>query len=83
MIAAALLDKLRARGPIGFATDAAELAAACTVVAAWSALCAAGALAVVVVAAPCAAWELLTRAPAGTCRCVNSFDECRCGRGAP
>jgi hypothetical protein len=61
MILAALRDKLAARGPLGFATDAAELAAACTVVATWSAICAAGALAGVVVAAPFVAWELLTR----------------------
>jgi hypothetical protein len=76
----ALRSKFEQRGALGFAADAFELAVASGVNATWSGLCVAGALTVLFVGAPFAAWELLARAPAGECRCVTSFDECRCGR---
>lgn len=82
MILAALRDKLRARGPLGFAADAAELACACGVIAAWSTLCGAGAVTVVVVAAPFVAWELLTRPSAPRAHrcdaaCASAQTSCR------
>jgi len=61
VIWSALRQKLRARGPLGFARDAAELAASCYVVAAWQVALGAAALTAGVVAAPFIAWELLVR----------------------
>ena len=81
MILAALRQKLATRGPLGFARDAAELALACAVVSVTSGAMLAGAVGGIVVAAPFLAWRLLTEPRPSECTCLNSFDECRCGRG--
>lgn len=69
MILAALKQKLRARGPLGFPTADAELAVACAVIG-LEAFAIAGAAATVAVAAvvssPALALELLTRPRAGS-----------------
>jgi hypothetical protein len=57
----ALRAKLRDRGPLGFARDAAELAASCYVVAVWQVALGAAAIGAGVVAAPFIAWDLLVR----------------------
>ncbi len=83
MIWAALEDKYRTRGPVGIAADIVEVAAASYVVGAYELMFGSAALALLIVASPFLAWDALARPRASACTCVNSFDECRCGRGRP
>lgn len=65
MILAALRQKLRARGALGFAADATELAFGCFVVGVYQFVLAGGAVAGVVVSLPLLAFEILVRPRAG------------------
>ena len=78
MILAALRAKLREKGITETACDAAATVSA---VIWWSSLYGVLAGLLVGVAIPIVAFELVVAALPGGCRCVNSHDECRCGRG--
>lgn len=75
MILAALRAKFAARGPLGFASDAAELALACTIVGVSALAMAGAALAAAVVGTPVLAWELLAR-PREDSDVPSTTDDC-------
>lgn len=84
MILAALRAKFAARGPLGFASDAAELALACTIVGVSALAMAGAALAAAVVGTPVLALELLARPepsdrPSNTDDCAAESTSCRNG----
>ena len=80
MLIQAIRAKLREQGPIGFSRSGLELTAAYGVIAIHAAVLFSAAVGLVVVAAPFAAAQWVGERR--KCQCVNSFDECRCGRSA-
>lgn len=81
MIWQALRQKFRDRGPLAFAADTAQLAGACIVIGGWSAILFTAAVGGTAVGLTLAALDGCGHRARGVCTCVNSFDECRCGRG--
>lgn len=85
MILAAIRAKLRARGAIGFAADASELAFGCFVGGVYQFAVAGGAVAGVVVSLPLLAFEILAKPRAGErphrCDTDCASDCVPCGRG--
>lgn len=85
MILAALRAKLRARGALGFAADATELAFGCFVIGVYQFALAGGAVAGVVVSLPLLAFEILAKPRAGErahrCDADCASDRMACGDG--
>jgi hypothetical protein len=79
VIVEAIRAKIREQGVANTAWDAAATLSGCLFL---GAVYGTLALVLVGVALPVVAFELLMEAAPRECRCVNSFDEFRCGRGA-
>lgn len=68
MILAALRQKFRERGAVGFAIDASELAAACAIIGCWSLAMAGASVVAAVVGPPVLALDVLAHPGATSCR---------------